>query len=153
MALAGSLYQAWTNPAGHAPPGARQAQRKLRRRAVSVESARLRLLGGIAVSDLRMARRDDLDTQRLPLRPLRRHLPRQGTAPRGRLAIRKVELNRPRLRLVRERDGRWNLNDVCRRRPRSPSACRPLVVHQGTVVLEDRTRRRQAPCSKSRTST
>ncbi|HEY7427536.1 MAG TPA: hypothetical protein VH682_25105, partial [Gemmataceae bacterium] len=55
--LAAFLYEAWTNPAAVR----RQVLAKLGQQfvgaTVSLESARLRLLGGIAVRDLHMTRR------------------------------------------------------------------------------------------------
>ena len=137
MALGGLAYQAWTNPAAVR----RQVLDKLGLRfvntAVSVESARLRLFGGIAVTDLRLARRDDLDKADFLYVPSAVLYHDKEHLLGGTFGIRKVDLYRPHLRLVRERDGRWNLGDVVA--PGPPGERMPtLVVRQGTVVLEDR---------------
>src|SRR5207248_2764725 len=53
------------------------------------------------------------------------------------LGINKIELNRPRLRVVRLPDGHWNLQGITP----APQPDRPIptmVVHQGTLLLEDR---------------
>src|SRR5262249_9892147 len=55
----------------------------------------------------------------------------------GTLGVRKVEIQRPRLRVVREHDGSWNLSgimgppDLARRMP-------AIVIRQGTILIEDR---------------
>src|SRR5258708_6835160 len=58
-----ALYQAWTNPAAVRAQVLDQIRRRFAPNAVSVsvESAQLRLLGGVAVSELRVARTDGLD--------------------------------------------------------------------------------------------
>ena len=61
LTAAGLVYQRWTNPEAVR----RQVMDKLASHflgaTVSLDSARLRLLGGIGVSELRLARRDDPD--------------------------------------------------------------------------------------------
>ena len=74
---------------------------------VTVESARLRLLGGTAVSELRMARRDDADMTNFLHVPSAVIYHDKEHLLGGRLAIRKMELERPRLRVVRDADGRY----------------------------------------------
>jgi hypothetical protein len=138
-ALGAVAYQAWTNPAAVRA----QVLDHVRRRfadgvvSVSLESARLRLLGGIAVGELRVARTDGLDRKDflyVPSAVIYHDKERLG---HGAFSIRKIELHRPQLRVVRERDGRCNLSGLC-----APGGCKePLpavVVEQGTVLLEDR---------------
>src|SRR4051812_4957373 len=136
--FAGLLYQAWTNPAATR----RQLLDKLGLRfagaAVSIESAHLRLFGGIAVSELRMARRDDFDRTDFLYVPSAVIYHDKEHLLEGKVGIRKVELDRPRLRVIREHDGRWNLAGLLRPPPegeRMPT----VVIKRGTILLEDRT--------------
>src|SRR5262249_21249808 len=56
----------------------------------------------------------------------------------GELTLRKIELIRPRLRVRRGHDGKWNLQDLLAE-PTTPRAALPaIVIHQGTLILEDR---------------
>ena len=54
----------------------------------------------------------------------------------GKLGIRKIELCRPRIRVVRGRDGKWNLADVLG--PVDLTESIPtIVIQQGTILVED----------------
>jgi hypothetical protein len=135
-ALGGLLYQRWTNPVavraqvldklGKIFPGA----------LVSVDSAHLRLLGGIELNDLRLLRRDDPEHLEFL------HVPRatiyhdKEKITEGELAIRQVDLHNLRLRVRRERDGKWNVQgltgliDLTKLLP-------TIVLKDSTLVLED----------------
>jgi hypothetical protein len=141
---AGMLYQRYTNPAairrqvieklGKDFPGCR----------VALESARLRLLGGIAITDLRLSRDDDPDDGEFLYVPSGILYHDKEQLLDGRMVIRKVELFRPRVRVVRGPDGRWNLAGVLA--PSEPNEPMPtLVFHQGTIVFEDRQAAPEAP--------
>jgi hypothetical protein len=132
----GLLYQRLTDPA----TVRRQVLARLRQMfpwaEVSLESARLRLLGGIALGEVRLARRDDPDQAELAYLPSAVLFHDKEQLLGGALVIRKVELHRPRLRLVRNPQGKWNLVGVTT----AEGAAGPLptlVVQQGTVILED----------------
>ncbi|MGH7225315.1 MAG: hypothetical protein ACRELF_18995, partial [Gemmataceae bacterium] len=134
--LAALLYEAWTNPSAVR----RQVLAKLHKEFIgataSLDSARLRLLGGILVRDLRMTRRDELDRGDFLYVPSgiiyldKEHL-LDGT-----LALFKIEMDRPRVRIVRERDGRINLSGLLKP-PDLDVRVPTLILRQGTVVLED----------------
>jgi hypothetical protein len=140
VALGGAavvLYEVWTNPAATRRQVLDKLQEKFTGATVSVESARLRLLGGIALADVRMCRRDDMDKGDFLYVPAAVLYHDKEQLLDRRLVMRKIEMNRPRVRLIRERDGRINLQGVLgpvRLDERVPT----IVVHQGTVVLEDR---------------
>jgi hypothetical protein len=143
-AAVGIAYQAWTNPAATRRIVIEKLSEKFIGATVNLESASLRLLGGIALSDLRMARRDDLsrgDFLYVPSGVLyhdKEHLLE------GRLTLRKIELNRPRIRIVRDRDGRLNFKGVLgpvRLDERVPT----LVLRQATIVIEDQDLSATAP--------
>src|SRR5262249_30396310 len=130
------LYQHFTNPAAARRQGLDQLSRDFIGARVSVESARFRLPGGLDVRAPRLSRRDDLDKADFLYVPSAVIYLDKEQLLDGKQAVRKVELHRPRLRVVRGRDGRWNLAgvlapvDLSRRVP-------TIVVQQGTIVFED----------------
>jgi hypothetical protein len=131
------FYQLWTHPRAVR----RLVMDKLGVRFIHVnvglESARLRLLGGIAISDLRMARSDGLDHADFLYVPTAVIYHDKEQIMDGKLSIRKVELNRPQLRLVREHDGTFNLKGILG--PVDLSERMPtVVIKNGTVVVEDK---------------
>src|SRR5947209_1789 len=131
-AVGAGAYQAWTNPAAVRA----QVLEHVRGRfaegvaSVSLESAQLRLLGGIAVSELRVARTDGLDRKDflyVPSAVIYHDKERLG---RGSFSIRKIEFHRPQLRVARGRDGRCNLGGLfAASDPREPLPS--VVVRQG----------------------
>ena len=138
FAAAALAYQAWTNPTATRRQVLSQFNKVFVGASVNLDSARLRLLGGISFSDLRMTRRDDLDKTDFLYVPDGIIYHDKERLANGDLAIRKIELHRMRLRIVRDHDGHWNVAgllgpvDLNQRVPM-------LVVRQATIVLEDRT--------------
>ncbi len=132
-----ALYALWTNP-----QAVRQlVQEKLGVRfldvSVQVGSARLRLLGGILVHELRLARSNALDRRDFLYVPDAVIYHDKEQLLDGKVAIRRVELERAQLRLVRERDGRLNLAGILG--PVDLSERMPTVVlRRGSLVVEDR---------------
>ncbi len=135
--LAALLYEAWTNPRAVRTQVLDKLRKDFIGATVSVDSARLRLLGGIAVHDLRMSRREDLERGDFLYVPSAVIYHDKEHLLDGSLGIRKVELDRPRLRIVRERDGQLNLADVLAP-PDLTQRVPMLIVHQGTILIEDR---------------
>lgn len=138
LAVGGAfVYQAWTNPAAVR----RQVHAKLAQQfigaSVSLDSAHLRLLGGIAVRDVRMARRDDLDRGDFLYVPSAIIYHDKEHLLDGALAVRKIELDQPRFRIVRERDGKLNLADVLAP-PDLKERVPTIIVRRGTILIEDR---------------
>jgi hypothetical protein len=135
--LAALLYESWTNPAAIR----RQLLAKLHQifigATVSVDSARLRLLGGLAVRDLRMARRDELDRGDFLYVPSAVLYHDKEHLLDGTLGFRKIEMDQPRLRIVCERDGRINLAGLlCP--PDLNERVPALIIRRGTLTIEDR---------------
>ncbi len=131
------LYEAWTNPSAIRRQVLAKLTLQFTGATVSLESARLRLLGGIAVHDLRMARREDLDRGDFLYVPSAIIYHDKEHLLDGTLAIRKIELDRPRLRIVRERDGRLNLSGLLSP-PDLKERVPTLIIRQGTIAIEDR---------------
>ncbi len=104
---------------------------------VTVGSARMRILGGIAVRDLALVRRGDPPDQPFLVVPVALLFHDKEQLNRGRLVIRRIELENPALRLERGPDGKWNVADLVRPGP----ADRPVPSFQAkgaTVTITDR---------------
>ncbi len=129
------LYQVWTNPAATRAIVLEKLALKFHGANVRLEAAQMRLLGGIAVHELRMSRRESLDADFLCV-PSGVIYHDKEQLLNGVLAIRKIELFRPTLRIIRERDGSLNLAGIVKTDPneRMPT----LIIKEGTVFLEDR---------------
>jgi hypothetical protein len=137
LAGAGWLFQRWTSPAVVRQQVISRLQALFPRAAIALESARLRLLGGIALSELRLARRDDPTRTDFVYVPSARIYHDKEQLLDGKLALRKVELYRPRFRVVREKDGHWNWADLVAKSD-SHEPLPTLVIDDGTLLLEDR---------------
>jgi hypothetical protein len=135
LAAVALLYQRWTNPAAVRQQVLARFAEHLPGAVVSLETAGLRVLGGIAFRDLRLARADNPNAFLHVPSGVIYHDKEQLL--QGRLAIRKIELDRPRLRIEFDKDGRCNLTGLLGRlRPDEPIPT--IVVQHGTFVLEDR---------------
>ncbi len=137
LGLAGGafyLYQHWTDPAVVRAQVLAGLETFFPGATVNLDSARLRILGGISLTELLLTSRDDnAEVLYVPAAVLYHDKEKLLD---GSLKIRKVELDRPRLRLVRNSTGTWNVAGLT-----APGqADRPIptvVIHQGTVILED----------------
>jgi hypothetical protein len=135
-AAAAVLYQRWTSPAATRRQVITQLTAQFQGVRVSLESARLRLLGGIALFDLRLSRTGGPDAGDFLDVPSAILYHDKEQLLDGKLCIRKIELYRPRLRVARGPDGRWNLAGLVK--PQKAGAPMPtLVIHEGTLILED----------------
>jgi hypothetical protein len=148
MAAAALTYQYWTNPAVVRKQVIKSLEEHFPGAHVSLESARLGLLGGISFSELRLARRDD------PSRTDFIYVP-SGTIDldkeqllSGTLAIRRLVSYRPVLRLIRDAADAWNMAGMAR--SSSESAVPIIVLQQATLFVEDRKAHPDAPPLKLR---
>jgi hypothetical protein len=130
------FYQYWTNPSVVRQEVVDHLQALFPSSVISLESARLRLLGGIALNELRLTRRDDPSHTDFAYIPAARLYPDKERMLDGRLQLRKLELYRPRFRLVRAPDGRWNWEDLFHPAAR-PAVWPTLVIDDGTLLLVD----------------
>ena len=130
-------YQRYTNPSAVREQVLAKFKEMFPGAQVSVESARLRILGGISVFDLRLARKDDPEkTDILHIGSALLFHDKEQLAS-GRMALRKVELEKPELHVVRNRDGSWNLSGLTGPM-REDKPLPTIVVHQGTIHFLDR---------------
>ncbi|MCC6417667.1 MAG: hypothetical protein IT429_05405 [Gemmataceae bacterium] len=136
-ACALALYHHWTDPALVRRQVIDKLEQLFPGAAVSLESARLRILGGIVLTELRLVRRDDPDRLEILHVPSAVIYHDKEHLLDGKIAFRKVELQRPRLRVQRDRDGRWNVAGLATTEAgREPIPT--LVIAQGTLILDDR---------------
>ena len=105
---------------------------------VHVGSARMRILGGIAVTDLRLTRRGDPPDRPFLVVPNAILYHDKEQLNRGRLVIRKVEMDGPTFRIERAADGKWNLTEVIKPAP-ADTPIPTFVIKGGTVTVTDRT--------------
>jgi hypothetical protein len=137
--LGAVLYQRWTNPDAVREQIIAKLSAIFPEAQVSVDSARLRILGGIQLNGLRLMRADDPEKIEFLFVPSAIFYHDKEKILDGELALRKIELIRPRLRVRREKDGSWNLKNLYRQ----PEGARQIpipaiVIHQGTLIFEDR---------------
>jgi hypothetical protein len=137
LAVGGLFVYSWMRPEFVRAELTRILTDKFNNVDVEVRSAHLRLLGGIAVSDLKLIRRDD------PTRTPFLYVPSailqydKEKLNNGDLVIRKVEMIRPCLRLERSADGQWNLANILK--PKKDDEPTPIIVlREATIAFVDR---------------
>jgi hypothetical protein len=136
VAAAAFAYQHWTSPAIVRMQVIAALEEHFPGIRVSLESAQLRLLGGIFFRELRLSRRDD------PSRTDFIYVP-SGTISHdkeqilsGKLAIRRIEWYKPILHLIRGQEGDWNVAGLA---PPTPEVAIPtLRLKDATLLVEDR---------------
>ncbi|MFO0930123.1 MAG: AsmA-like C-terminal region-containing protein [Gemmataceae bacterium] len=132
-----ALFVLYTNPTVVRQIVRERVGERFVRVAVQIGTARLRLLGGVLVNELRLSRSDQVETGDFLYVPNAVIFHDKEQMLDGRVAIRQVELNRPQFRLIRERDGRFNVSGILgpiNLKERLPT----VVVRGGTVTIEDR---------------
>jgi hypothetical protein len=136
LSVTGFFYLRWTNPEAVRRQVLEQLSVHLTGADISLESAHMRLLGGISFRELRLSRGDDSSPSDLALIPSGIIYPDKEQAFNGKFAIRKFELHHPCIRLHRGPDGHWNWKDVFAP-PDLAKLVPTMVIHQGTILLED----------------
>lgn len=131
------LYQHWTNPTAVRQQVLAKLGGYFNGANISLDSAHMRLLGGIALSELRLGRRDEAEKADFLYVPAAVIYPDKEHVRDGKLGINKIDLNRPRLRVLRLADGRWNLQGITPA-PQPDKPIPTIVIQQGTLLLEDR---------------
>lgn len=106
---------------------------------VQVGSARMRILGGIAVTDLKLIRKGEKGNTTVLTVPSAVFYHDKEQLNRGRLVIKRIELDNPELNLERGADGKWNLDDIEQVDKPMP-ADKPVptfIIRDGTVHIHD----------------
>jgi hypothetical protein len=131
------LYQHFTNAAAVRDQVLAKLKSQLPGCVVTVDSARLRIMGGIIVSNMHLARKDDPDQSEILHVPTAILYHNKEKILEGELSLSKMEFHRPHLCILRSKDGAWNLEGLAG--PSNPRLPWPtVVIHQGTLVLEER---------------
>lgn len=136
LAVAGWVANSWISPERVREQVLAALAEQFEGVEVHVGSARMRILGGIAVRDLRLVRHGDPPDRPFLVVPVAVLFHDKEQLNRGRLVIRKIELENPALNLERAADGRWNVSDVMRPGP----ADRPVptfVAKGATLTVTD----------------
>jgi len=102
---------------------------------VQVGSAHMRIFGGIAVTDIRITR-PGTETPFLVVPSAVLYHDKEQLS-RGRMVVKKVELDHPEFHIERGPDGKWNIVDLLKQS--TPDTPMPtLVIKGGTVYVTDR---------------
>lgn len=136
VVVAAFAYQHWTNPAIVRRQVLATLEELLPQARVSLESARLRLLGGISFEELRLERRDDPSRKDFIYVPsgILYHDKEQLLS--GKLAIARIVWYRPILHVIRSPEGKWNMADVLA--PPTPQIAIPTIrLQHATLLVED----------------
>ncbi len=102
---------------------------------IEVDSAHIRLFGGVSVEGLRLTRKGDsapfLDVPSTVITHDKERLNR------GELVVRSIEFDSPTVRLIRDADGKWNVMGLAKP-GRGDKPIPAIAVKNGTVLIEDR---------------
>jgi hypothetical protein len=134
---AGVLYQQWTNPTAVREQVVEMLVQQFPGATVTLDGARLRLFGGVVLTELRLTRREIGDKSELLHIPSATVYPDKERLVKGEFAIRLIEMCRPRIHIVRNKDGTWNVSGLMGvTDPKSPLPT--IVIQDGSLVIEDR---------------
>lgn len=134
--LGGLVYLRWTDPVAVRAQVMAKLGKIFPGAVISVDSAQLRLLGGIELTDLRLMRKDDPEHHEFLHAPRATIYHDKEKILDGELAIRQMDLHRLRLRVRREQDGRWNVQGLTDKIDLT-KALPIIVIKEGTLVFED----------------
>lgn len=134
LALGGWVAHGWVSPDAVRDALVAALREQFPEAEVEVGTARLRLFGGITVTDLKLTRRGE--AQPFFVAPTALIYHDKPELNRGRLVVRKLELDGPTLRLERKPDGTWSLSGLVKSgAPDQPVPT--VVVRNATVFLTD----------------
>jgi len=139
IAAAALAYQHWTNPAKIRLQVIKGLSEHLSGKVgatVSLDSAQLNLLWGISFKELRLARRDDPNQVDFAYVPSGTIYHDKEKLVGGELVIRKIEWYRPTLRVIRRRDGTWNLGNILSM-PDLKMPVPTIELQNATFLVED----------------
>jgi len=137
LAWGGWLWYVWTQPAVIQQMLIAQLQEQFEDVDVEMESAHLRLFGGIVVRNLRLIRRDDPLREPFLVVPSGKLLHDKEHFAKKKLRIRKIELDNAEVRIERRLDGTFNLMNLLK--PSSDNEPVPTFVLRNTrITIVDR---------------
>lgn len=132
------LVQRWTNPGMVRDLVLQTLAAEVPSMEVRLGSAEFRLLGGVRLQDLRCTRRSQPDEEEFAILPETVIYPDKEKLTRGRLGVRKVICRRPTLTLVRDAQGRLNLEELKLPTQHAPAGDLPLIeIEAATLIIHD----------------
>ena len=137
LLAAGGVFALWTNPAAMRQMVAEQLAERFRDVNVQLAGARLRLLGGIQVRELRISRSQGIEKQDFLYVPSSVLYHDKEQILEGHVGLRKIELERPQIRIIRERDGSFNVSDLLGI-PDLKERIPTVTIRAGKLTFEDR---------------
>ena len=137
LLAAGGVFALWTNPAAMRQMVAVQLAERFRDVNVQLAGARLRLLGGIQVKELRISRSLGIEKQDFLYVPTSVLFHDKEQILEGHVGLRKIELDRPQIRIIRERDGSFNVSNLLGI-PNLNERIPTVTIRAGKLTFEDR---------------
>jgi hypothetical protein len=136
VAAAAFAYHYLTNPAMIQREVVAKLSEHIAGADVRLQGAHWRLLGGISFSELRLVRRDDAGQNVFLYVPQGVIYPDKQELLDGKQAIRRIELDRAKIHVIRSKDGGWNLSGILSP-PRPDMPIPTIILHRATILIED----------------
>lgn len=131
-------FLTWTSPSVIQNLLVERLRNSLQDTRVQLDSVHVNLWGGITANGLRLGRGNGFDSADFLNIPRAQIVHDKEAILEGRLAIRKIELFQPSLRLIRNPNGTLNVDGVLKQSPNEGVDLPSWAVHQGQLVFEDR---------------
>ena len=131
-------FLTWTNPTLIQNLLIDRIRNSLNDTKVHIDGVQVNLWGGITANGLRLGRGNSFDSVDFLNIPRAQIVHDKEAILEGRLAIRKIELFQPSLRIIRNPNGSLNVDGMIRQTPEVTGGLPSWLVHQGQVAFEDR---------------
>jgi hypothetical protein len=132
----GVVYQQWTNPEAVRQQVVDMLRQQFPGAEVTLDNARLQLFGSVVLTDLRLLRRGQGEANECLYVPMATVYHNKELLMQAQFAVRRIELKGPRIRIVRDHHGEWNIDGLTGQ----TDAAAPLptiVIVNGTLIFED----------------
>jgi hypothetical protein len=131
------LYRSLTNPTEVRERVLDVLHARLPGATVSLESARLHLLGGISINELHLASRKGVEKAEFAYVPHATIRHDKEKLSKGELAVKSIDFPKAKLHVTRGTDGTWNVNADILAEPDPRQLVPTMVFKQATLVIED----------------
>src|SRR6266851_436591 len=142
-AAAAFVYYRWTNSANVKVEVLSYLHEHFPGAEVTLDSAYLQLLGHVSLNELRFSQSNGVDKTEFAYIPSAQIFHDKEQLSDGKLAIRKIQLDKPRFRFIRLPDGSWNVSRVC---SAGMDVSNPIIIiKDGTFIFEDQVAEAKTP--------
>ncbi len=142
-AAAAFVYYRWTNSANVKIEVLTYLHEHFPGAEVTLDSAYLQLLGHVSLNELRFSQSNGVDKTEFAYIPSAQIFHDKEQLSDGKLAIRKIQLDKPRFRFIRLPDGSWNVSRVC---SAGMDVSNPIIIiKDGTFIFEDQVAEAKTP--------